>query len=107
MENISLTDWWTLVNMLFPGIFYLFAAPENPRKTQAEWRKTSVNSLFCHLKTPENTKKRDVKSLENGGEQRNTIRSSCVNRMFSVSFAWIIRALTVQLTPVKQAFSWC
>lgn len=42
----------------------------------------------------ENTKKRDVKSLENCGEQRNTIRSSCVNRMFSVCFACIIRALT-------------
>ena len=37
----------------------------------------------------ENTKKRDVKSLENGGEQRNTIRSSGVNRMFSVCFAWV------------------
>ena len=63
-----------------------------------------MNSLFCHLKTP---KKRDVKSLENGGEQRNTIRLSCVNRMFSVYFACISRALTIRLTQVKQAFSWC
>ena len=53
----------------------------------------------------ENTKKRDVKLLENGDEQRNTIRLSCVDRMFSVYFACI--ALTVRLTQVKQAFSWC
>ena len=63
-----------------------------------------MNSLFCPLKTPENTKKRDVQSRENGGEQRNTIRFSCVDRMFSVYFACINRALTVRLTPVKQAF---
>ena len=54
----------------------------------------------------ENTKKRDVQSQENGGEQRNTISFSCVDRMFSVYFACINRALTVRLTPVKQAFSW-
>ena len=55
----------------------------------------------------ENTKKSDVKSLENGGEQRYTIRCSYVNRIFSVYFACISRVLTVRLTPVKQAFSWC
>ena len=53
----------------------------------------------------ENTKKRDVQSQENGGEQRNTIRFSCVDRMFSMYFACISRALTVRLTAVKQAFS--
>ena len=37
-------------------------------KTHADWRKTSVNYLFCPWKTPENIKKRDVQSLENGVE---------------------------------------
>ena len=37
-------------------------------KTHAERQKTSVNSSFCPLKTPENTKKHDVQSLENGGK---------------------------------------
>ena len=86
--------------------FLVVHCPRKHEKTHAEWRKTPVNSLFCPLKTPENTKKRDVQSRENGGEQRNTIRFSCVDRMFSVYFTCINRALTVRLTPVKQAFSW-
>ena len=63
-----------------------------------------MNSLFYPLKTPENTKKRDVQSLGNGGEQQNTIRLSCVDRMFSVYFACISRASTVRLTSVKPYF---
>ena len=34
------------------------------------------------LETPENTKKHDVQSLENSGEQRNTICSKCVGGIF-------------------------
>ena len=65
-----------------------------------------MNSLFCPLKTSENTKKSDVQSQENGGEQQITIRFSCVDRMFSLYFACISGALMSRLTPVKQAFSW-
>ena len=84
--------------------FLVVRCPRQHLKTHAEWRKTSVNSLFYPLKTPENTKIRDVQSLRNGGEQRNTIRLSCVDRMFSVYFACISRASTVRLTPVKPYF---
>ena len=86
--------------------FLVVHCPRKHEKTHAEWRKKSVNSLFCPLKTAENTKKRDVQSQENGGQQRTTIRFSCVDRMFTVYFVCISRALTGRVTPVKQAFSW-
>ena len=78
-----------------------------PQKTRENSRRMTENVCEFFVLPLENTKKRDVKSLENGGEQRNTILSSCVNRMFSLCFACINRALTVRLTQVKQAFSWC
>ena len=76
-----------------------------PKKTRENSRRMTENVFEFFVLPLENTKKRDVKSLENGDEQRNTIRLSCVDRMFSVYFACI--ALIFRLTQVKQAFSWC
>ena len=61
-------------------------------KTNAEWRKTPVNSLFCPLKTPENTKKRDVQSGKTA--VNNGIRF--VFHVLTVCFPCILHALTVR-----------
>ena len=83
-----------------------FSSCSLPQKTRENSRRMAEKVREFFVLPLENTKKRDVQSQENGGEQRNTIRFSCVDRMFSVYFACINRALTVRLTPVKQAFSW-
>ena len=81
--------------------FLVVRCPRKYEKTHAERQNTSVNSSFCPLKTPENTKKHDVQSLENGRKQRNTICLSWVDHRFSVYFAFINHALTIRLTPVS------
>ena len=74
--------------------FPAFSSCSLPKKTRENSRKMTENVCEFFVLTLENTKKRDVKSLDNGDEQRNTIRSFCVT-------------LTVRLTPLRRAFSWC
>ena len=81
--------------------FPAFSSCSLPQKTRENSRRMTENVCEFFVLPLENTKKRDVKSLENCGEQRNTIRSSCVNRMFSVCFTWIIRALTGPVNTSK------
>ena len=74
--------------------FPAFSSCSLPQKTRENSRRMAEKVRELFVLPLENTKKRDVQSQENGGEQRNTIRFSCVDRMFSVYFACISRALT-------------
>ena len=65
--------------------FSAFSSCLLPQKTLENSRRMAENVcefFVLPLETPENTKKRDVQSLENGGEQRNTICSKCVGGIF-------------------------
>ena len=64
-----------------------------PKKTRENSRRMTENVYEFFVLPLENTKKRYVKSLENGDEQRNTIRLSPVDRMFSVYFECILHVL--------------
>ena len=86
--------------------FPAFSSCSLPQKTRENSRRMGEKVCEFFVLPLENTKKRDVQSQENGGEQRTTIRFSCVDRVFTVYFACISRALTGRVTPVKQAFSW-
>ena len=75
-----------------------------PKETRENSRRMTENVYKFFVLPLLNTKKRDVKSLENGDEQRNTIRFSCVDRMFSVYFSCILHVLHVLVLTEPQNY---
>ena len=69
--------------------FLVVRCPRKREKTHAEWRKMSVNSLFCHLKTPENAMLSHWKTAVNNG-----IRS--VPHVLTVCFPCVLLVLSVR-----------